>query len=125
VRLYVGWLASRLGWRLGGADRAHVGERDVLLHVTAEKGSPRGAGSILGVSIAGTIDGAPARVHVERGTGSHGFSWTIERAGRAAIEHGFRLTARDELWLLTHAIDASEPDRVLRAAIEAAAGWRG
>jgi hypothetical protein len=124
VRLYLGWLASRLGWRLGGPDRAHAGERDVLLSIASEKGATHGAGSIRAVTLEGPIDGRRVRVHVAREAGAGGFEWRVERDGAAPSQHSFRLTVRDELWLLTHCIDASEPDRVLRAAIAAGAGWR-
>lgn len=121
VRLYLGWLASRLGWRLGGPDRAHAAGRDVLLAIRAEKASPHGAGAILAVAIEGAIDGRRARVSVARAPGAGGFAWKIEREAEPPMSHTFRLTLRDELWLLTRCIDASEPDRVLRGAIAAAA----
>lgn len=123
ARLYVGWLASRIGATLIGPERARLGEHEIAIRLVAEAASPHGVGSILGVSFGGKVDGEERRVRIERLPQDSGFACSLEGHGET-VEHRFRLIARDERWLFARALDASEPDHVLRDSIRMAAGWR-
>lgn len=123
VRLYMGWLASRLGFRLASLDRARSEHGEIALRIGAEPASPHGVGSILSIALRGHIDGAEHTVRIERLADDGGFACSTSQGGESS-RHLFRLVARDDAWLLTRALDIAVPDGVLREAIHAAEGWR-
>lgn len=123
IRLYVGWLASRLGAVSTEAGQVRLGERELSIELLPEPASPRGAGSLLSVCLEGRIDDSERRVRIERLGEDSGFACSKE-GGPEPSRHLFRLVARDEEWLLGRALDSTVPDRVLREAVRWAAGWR-
>lgn len=122
VRLYVGWLASRLGWALESSGHARSASGPVAIDVTSKESGSVALGSLTKVTLSGMLDGGEARIEVAHVEGDGGLLWSIAR-GTETIERNHRVGRRDEFTLLRRAIDAMEPDRVLRDAIAAAAGW--
>jgi glucose-6-phosphate dehydrogenase assembly protein OpcA len=124
ARLYAGWLASRLGWNLTGAGSARAPHGTVAIDVEADPAVPHQAGTLLSVTLRGHVGGAEACARVERAPEDAGYSWSVAIGDSPPIARRHGLSPRDETWLLVRALDASEPDHVLRAAIASAAGWR-
>lgn len=122
ARLYLGWFVSRLGGSFTGPRSATIGGRPLSIELTSERASPRGAGSILGVTLTGSLHGARAEARIERMPGDRGLASSFEGASEPS-HHSFRLIERDEAWLITRALDATEPDSILREAVHAAARW--
>lgn len=123
VRLYVGWLASRIGATKMDAGEIRLGDHALTVELLPEEADPRGTGSMLSVLLRGRIDGSERLVKIERLAGDSGFLTSTE-GGPDPSRHSFRLIARDETWLLDRALDSTVPDRVLREAIRWAAGFQ-
>lgn len=123
VRLYVGWLASRIGATKTDAGEIRLVDHRLSVELQPEEAKPRGTGSMLSVLLSGRVDGSPRLVKIERLAGDSGFLASTE-GGPDPSRHSFRLIARDEIWLLGRALDSTVPDRVLREAIRWAAGFQ-
>lgn len=123
VRLYVGWLASRLGATLTDEGKVRLGDHELAIELVPEAASPKGAGSLLSVLLRGRIDDSERRATIERLPEDSGFACSKE-GGPEPARNLFRLIARDEEWLLSRALDSTLPDRVLREAVRWAAGWQ-
>jgi glucose-6-phosphate dehydrogenase assembly protein OpcA len=124
--LFLGWLASRLGWTFETRDRARDASGqpvEIALTDGAPAGDPAGRRRIDGVRLWTEHRGVPLALACVRLDEAHGNTvrWTI--AGPIIAEHVHPLGYRDEAWVLMKAIDATEGDRVLREASLAAAAW--
>ena len=124
--LFLGWLASRLGWRFEtrGLARDAAGAQ---VEIALADAPPVPAGEdpwrrLEAVQIEAELGGAPltmgcARIPEAPGT----VRWTL--TGARSAEHVHPLGRREETWVLMKAIDAAPGDRVLREAELAAADW--
>ncbi len=119
--LFMGWLASRLGWHFESATRARDAEgRPVELIVRgASTGLP--AGELAAVRLVSALDGRPLFCAAERRGVERVVCWSV--SGPRAARHEHPLGFRDEGWVLGKAIDSVEADRVYRASVLAAAEW--
>ncbi len=120
--LFVGWLASRLGWTFlhkGHAKDAAGG--DVSISVVDYEGLDLAPGEIASVRVEAALAGEPLGLAVERCEGERMVRWSMR--GARTVEREHPLGFRDETWVLLKAIDALEGDAVYRASIEAAAAW--
>lgn len=121
ARLYLGWLASRLGLSLLPPDRARFGERDIAIHISEEPAMPKTVGHIASVGLRGEISGSMREVKIERQEGC----LALHALGRGEPRcHLFPLPLRDEAFFITRALDTIQPDFVLREAIVKALEWR-
>jgi glucose-6-phosphate dehydrogenase assembly protein OpcA len=126
AHLMLGWLSSRLGWSeigRGVARRADGGAVEVAI----EEGT-----------VCATEPGELGSIEIEAG-GEHGVVCALGRVGEGrdvhwrrgrrgedpgrAIARDLALGHRDETWVLTKAIEASEGDRVYRESALAGARW--
>ncbi len=125
ARLFVGWLASRLGWRLGagpgGRGAVDAAERPLEIALRTEELEGLGPGELTSVRIATELGGGRAARSIER-IAPRVVRWSIEGGGRAEV-HEHPLGYRDETWVLIKAIDSTESDRVYREALLAGAAW--
>lgn len=125
--LFLGWLASRLGWAFESKHLARAADGAPVEIVLADapkgiEGEPEGFRRLWSIHLEAELGGAPlalgcARIPEAPGT----VRWTM--AGARSAEHVHPLGRRDETWVLAKAIDAVEGDRVLREAAFAAAAW--
>ena len=120
--LFLGWLASRLGWRFESAARAVDADGmpvDLVVRGAAGAGLP--PGEIAAVRLITSVDQRPLFCACERRGPERVVRWSMSGPRSAAHEHP--LGFRDEGWVLGKAIDSVEGDRVYRAAVLAAADW--
>lgn len=120
--LYIGWLASRLGWILRSRECAH--DRDnkaIQIAVADETRDGLGPGFLCSVKMEAELGGEPLILECSRTSTPSVARWTI--SGARTAEHEHRLGYRDECWVLVKAIDATEGDAVYRQAVLAAAQW--
>lgn len=124
VALFLGWFASRLGWKFEGPDLA-VDEsgRGITLntHVVPSWGEV-GAGELTRVRISTSLGGAPLELSCGR-MKENARTVRSTRAGALTGTHDHALGYHDESWVLRKAIDATEGDRIYRQAVELAAEW--
>lgn len=122
--LFLGWLASRLGWRFESPAKAVDAKGEP---VEIQVGPPRvegvAVGEIAGVRIAAMLGGEPLDLVCERAGGERAVRWSMSGARTAHHEHP--LGFRDEGWVLLKAIDSTESDGAYREAVLAAADWGG
>jgi glucose-6-phosphate dehydrogenase assembly protein OpcA len=120
--LFLGWMASRLGWRFESADRA-VDAQGMPVEIVVRPPSVNGivAGEIAAVRLTTAIDGRPLFCDVSRREGERVVCWRMSGPRHARHEHP--LGFRDEGWVLLKAIDSPEADGVYRDAVLAAAEW--
>jgi len=120
--LFLGWMASRLGWRFESADRA-VDAQGMPVEIVVRPPSVSGliAGEIAAVRLTTAVDGRPLFCDVARRDGERVVRWRM--SGPRAARHEHPLGFRDEGWVLLKAIDSPEGDRVYRDAVLAAAEW--
>jgi glucose-6-phosphate dehydrogenase assembly protein OpcA len=112
--LFLGWLGSRLGWTPRGPGRVDGPRGEVLIEVQE---TPRGE----------LPEGVITAVHFDIDTGGASLRRSFERTGPAAARvvvqgptpsaHSHALGSRDEAWVAEKVIDATEGDRVYRAAL--------
>lgn len=115
--LLVGWLASRLGWKLEAKDRAvDAGGQPVVIALSAEAREGLGAGEILAVRLG--LEGGEARSIERQRDNPRVVCWT-----RDGEKHDHPLGFRDETWVMTKTLDDARIDRVYREAVLAAAAW--
>jgi hypothetical protein len=115
--LLVGWLASRLGWKLEAKDRAvDAAGRPVAIALTAEAREGLGAGEIVAVRLA--LEAGETRSIERQRDNPRVICWT-----RDGEKHDHPLGFRDETWVMTKALDDARIDRVYREAVLAAAAW--
>ena len=140
--LFLGWLGARLGWTFEAKDRARdAAGRPVELAVVEGHpgGDPEGRRRIDAVRITAELRGEPLALSCVRiedpvslrhpppaapaGAPLVGntVAWSVE--GAVSLSHIQPLGYRDETWVLTKAIDATDGDKVLREASLAAAAW--
>jgi glucose-6-phosphate dehydrogenase assembly protein OpcA len=118
--LLVGWLVSRLGYRIESAAEAvdSRGQR-ITIALTDENVSGLGPGEIASVRILTELSGRPLELATERNPSARSVRWSVSGARTDVHEHA--LSQRDENWVLSKAIDATEGDAVYRDAVRAAA----
>ena len=119
--LFLGWLASRLGWRFESAVRAVDAAGmpvDIVVRGTGVGLPPAG---IAAVRLITALDQRPLFCACERRGVERIVRWTMGGPRCAAHEHP--LGFRDEGWVLGKAINGVEGDRAYRAAVLAAAEW--
>lgn len=140
--LFLGWLGARLGWTFEARDRARDaggGPVEIALADGPPGGDLEGRRRIEAVRIAAEFHGEPLMlscVRIEDAAGArepgpalrdgapvagNTVAWSVE--GLISAAHVYPMGYRDETWVLTKAIDATEGDRVLREASLAAAAW--
>jgi Glucose-6-phosphate dehydrogenase subunit len=122
--LFLGWLASRLGWKFTGKASAEDARGDrVGIEILAD--DPRadlGPGELVSVRLKGELDGAPLELSFARlPEDARAVRWW--RRGARNDAHDLRIGFRDESWVLLKCIDATEGDAVYRQAVLAAADW--
>jgi hypothetical protein len=119
--LVLGWIASRLGWRLETGSRALDAKGlPVEIMVRPAAGSLP-AGELAAIRIVAAAEGRPLFCSAERLGSERVLRYRI--AGPRAYTHDVPLGHRDENWVLTKAIDSVEGDAVYRASVIAAASW--
>jgi glucose-6-phosphate dehydrogenase assembly protein OpcA len=120
--LLVGWLASRLGWKLVGKDAAVDPRGDRVAIVTrAYEGGDLAPGELSAVRIGTSLGGAPLDLACTREGGRRAVRWHM--SGARTAEHEHPLGYRDEGWVLLKTIESTEGDQVYREAALAAADW--
>lgn len=126
--LFLGWIGSRLGWTFEARDRARdaAGQAVTLAVTDADPAhdEPSGRRRIEAVHLWTELGGAPLALTCARTPEApDAVVWTM--AGARSTAHVHPLGRRDETWVLSKAIDASEGDRATREASLAAAAWSG
>jgi glucose-6-phosphate dehydrogenase assembly protein OpcA len=120
--LFLGWLASRLGWRFEGATRARDATgMPISVAVSTPSHGSYHPGEIAAVRLVTAIDGRPLFCSCERHGEERVVRWKLE--GPRTVEHQHPIGFRDEGWVLGKAIDSVEADQVYRAAVLAGAQW--
>lgn len=120
--LFLGWLSSRLGWKLDRRDHAvDARGRPVSIQLSTPVASGLGPGNLAAVRIETLLGGMPLRLACERLGSSRVVRWALSGARQDVHEHP--LGYRDEHWVLGKAIDSTEADRVYREALMAAAAF--
>lgn len=122
----LGWLASRLGWAFEAKDRARDARGQPVVIAVKDAGpaqdEPSGRRRIEAVHLWAEYDGAPLALICARAPEApNAVVWTMVGARSAAHVHP--LGRREETWVLSKAIDATEGDRVTREALLAGAAW--
>jgi glucose-6-phosphate dehydrogenase assembly protein OpcA len=120
--LFLGWMASRLGWVLSSRSAA-TGRSGgpIEIAVTEEPREGVEAGALAGVRIATELGGEALDLECWRTDAPGGVRWSMRGARSATYEH--RLGFRDEAWVLVKAIDGVAGDRAYREAVLAATEW--
>ncbi|MEZ4301166.1 MAG: glucose-6-phosphate dehydrogenase assembly protein OpcA [Polyangiaceae bacterium] len=120
--LFLGWLASRLGWTFVSREAARDARgQPVELVVTEDPRVDAGPGQLTLLRLHTSLGGAPLDCSLERIPGAAAAHWRLRGARTADREHA--LGFKDETWVAVKAIDAREGDAVTRAALLAAAAW--
>ena len=125
--LFLGWLASRLGWRFQSATSAIDAQGlpvDIAVHAPSAALDPHGllpAGEIAAVRLVSALANRPLFCTCERRATERVVRWVLSGPRTSVHEHA--LGFRDEGWVLAKAIDSVEGDRVYRDAVVAAAEW--
>lgn len=120
--LFLGWLASRLGWSLESRRSARdASGSPVEISIVDEVRADVSPGVLTSVRISTELGGAPLELNVARCGSPSTVRWTMEGAKTAAHEHP--LGFRDEAWVLVKAIDSMEADAIYRASALVAAAW--
>jgi glucose-6-phosphate dehydrogenase assembly protein OpcA len=122
--LLLGWLGSRMGWKLESRTLAvSKGGQAIAIAVSDDARTDLGPGELTAVAFSTTEGGAPLELRCARTSDPRTVEWSMEgtRSARSRLPLGFR----DETWVLLKAIDATESDRIYREAVLAAAAWEG
>jgi glucose-6-phosphate dehydrogenase assembly protein OpcA len=120
--LFLGWLASRLGWSFNTKTSAtDAAGRPVEIALADEQRADVPPGVLTSVRMTAELDGAPIELCCARTDAPGIVRWSMEGARTLAHEHP--LGFRDETWVLIKTIDAREGDQVFRQAALAAADW--
>lgn len=120
--LFLGWMASRLGWVLTSRSAAKgEGGVDIELAVTDDPREGVEAGALSAVRIQTELGGEGLELECSRTDAPGVARWSMRGARTTTHEH--RLGFRDETWVLTKAIDGALSDRVYREAVLAATEW--
>jgi glucose-6-phosphate dehydrogenase assembly protein OpcA len=120
--LFLGWLASRLGWTFQSATTAVEPEgRSIEIGIRDEPRADLGPGELSSLQIRTTVDNHPLELCWTRAELPSVVRWTM--AGARAASHEHRVGFKDEAWVLVKALDSTEGDRVYREAVLAAADW--
>jgi glucose-6-phosphate dehydrogenase assembly protein OpcA len=120
--LFLGWMASRLGWVLSSRSAAQ-GLSGGLIEIVVTDDAREGVepGSLSAVRIATSLGGDALDLECSRAEAPGVVRWSMRGARSATYEH--RLGFRDETWVLVKAIDVVAGDRVYREAVLAATEW--
>lgn len=124
AELFLGWLASRIGWSFTSRSSAKdTSGREVEIAAGDVQRTDLPPGVLVSVKISTELGGAPLELAVARtdGPGGRQVRWTMEGARSAAHEHP--LGFRDEVWVLRKAIDSIEADKVYSEAVRAGVAW--
>jgi glucose-6-phosphate dehydrogenase assembly protein OpcA len=120
----VGWLASRLGWRLdetGLAWRRNDGIEVEFRLVSRGEVDPRSVGA---VRIDTTIEGRKARLVAERtASGGDSVRLRVETANACALPHVVNIPYLDDAPLLCGELERVSEDAVYIESLSAAARW--
>jgi glucose-6-phosphate dehydrogenase assembly protein OpcA len=118
--LFLGWLASRLDWRLMSTTRA-LDAHGMPIEIVVRSAGNLPTGEIAAVRVVTAIDGRPLFCAVEREGADRVVRYRM--SGPRTSAHDIPLGYRDEGWVLGKAIDGVEGDRVYRESVLAAAAW--
>lgn len=120
--LFLGWLASRLGWVLSSRSSAKdVNGGSIEIALAEDPRTDVGPGALTGVRIGAELRGAGLELECARTEAPGVVRWSMSGARSAVHEH--RLGFRDETWVLVKAIDGAMSDRAYREAVLAATEW--
>jgi glucose-6-phosphate dehydrogenase assembly protein OpcA len=122
--LFLGWLASRLGWRFAGRHAARDSRgRSIEIAVVDEPRPDLGPGELTSLRIETALGTDALELGWLRAEAASVVRWTMSGARTASHEHpiGFK----DEAWVLVKALDSTEGDAVYRQAVLAAVEWMG
>lgn len=120
--LFLGWMASRLGWVLSSRTAAKSSSGGPIeIAVTDDPREGVDPGSLSAVRIATELGGQGLLLECSRTESPGVVRWSMRGARSAEYEH--RLGFRDETWVLVKAIDVVVSDRVYREAVLAATEW--
>ncbi len=119
--LVLGWLASRLGWKLEARDKATDAAGEAVSIELKEPTGDFGAGELTGIELSTKLGDKDLELSVVRKDGERCVVWS--RSGARTDRHEHALGFRDEGWVLQKCVDSTESDAVYRAAALAAAEW--
>jgi glucose-6-phosphate dehydrogenase assembly protein OpcA len=120
--LFIGWMASRLGWVLSSRSAGKgMSGGDIAIQVTDDAREGVEPGALTAVRIATELGGEALDLECARADAPRVVCWSMRGARSASHEH--RLGFRDESWVLVKAIDGVASDRVYREAVLAATEW--
>lgn len=123
--LFLGWLASRLGWRFESPTAAvDAGGGAVAIELAADERADVEPGLLTGSRL--WVDGPSGKAELScaRTAWPSVVRWAVESAaGGKSVVHEHPLGRRDESWVLVKAIDSREGDAIYRQAVLAADGY--
>lgn len=120
--LFLGWLASRLGWKFKSREAAHNSQgRTVEIALIEEEREGVTAGQLTAMRLFTGEGDESLTCTIERPTAATSVSWRMRGTHTADREHA--LGFQDETWVAIKAIDSTEGDDVTRAALLSAAEW--
>jgi glucose-6-phosphate dehydrogenase assembly protein OpcA len=126
--LFLGWLASRLGWVLSSRSSARslgaasgAPDRSIAITLADDPRTDVEPGALTAVRISAEVGRERLECECVRTDTPGVVRWSMRGARSAVHEH--RLGFRDEGWVLIKAIDAMTADRVYRDAVLAATEW--
>jgi glucose-6-phosphate dehydrogenase assembly protein OpcA len=124
--LFLGWLASRLGWVLSSRSSARLpgaasDAPSIAITLADDPRTDVEPGALTAVRISAEVGGERLECECARTDTPGVVRWSMRGARSAVHEH--RLGFRDETWVLIKAIDATTGDRIYRDAVLAATEW--
>lgn len=122
--LTIGWLASRLGWKIESRRSARSASGETIeLAVRDEAAEELTPGEIWSIRIKTKLDGKDVVFDVERIAGTRAVC--CRTSGAMSSEHRYPIGFRDETWVALKALESIEGDAPYREAVIAAAEWSG
>lgn len=120
--VFLGWLASRLGWTFTSHTTAK-GSRGEPIEIALinDDRADVGPAQLTAVRLRCGFHGEPLDCTIERTTSAAAVRWKMRGARNADREAA--LGHHDETWVAVKAIDATEGDEVTRQTLLAAADW--
>jgi glucose-6-phosphate dehydrogenase assembly protein OpcA len=120
LRLIGGWLGERLGLEWQNGQFAAPG-RVVRVRLSREEQKNGSNGPRLErLAVHGTLDSERTTVTIERDPEHQVFHWWRATQRFGGVRRSQLVGKQDDAWLVATALDASEPDHVLRAGLRAA-----